>query len=125
MGDYIDEMGLNVACGPYRSIEQEPWNEVLDKMQELIGFHVDRLWPGEGIEIAALSLCEEAGEVARAVAKRAHKTRGSQEKWTANLRTEIGQVVGVCMDIARREGFSVADVMAETLGALAMREKGT
>ena len=42
-------------------------------LQVRIGEYVDRTWPRETVMHAALGLCEEAGEVGRAVLKRRRK----------------------------------------------------
>ena len=94
----------------------------LDEEQSTAAWVTDLLWPGETIEEAALALCEEAGEVARAVIKRSHQARHEGDRaprdWTANLREELGQVVIVAMKMAEREGFSLWGSIAEGLAKL-------
>jgi NTP pyrophosphatase (non-canonical NTP hydrolase) len=95
----------------------------LDSLSAEVRAHVERLWPGEDIRSAGLSLTEEAGEVARAIVKRHHKTRGSREDWTKQLRIEVAQVVGVCMDIAEREGFSLELAVRECVDLLCVMDR--
>jgi NTP pyrophosphatase (non-canonical NTP hydrolase) len=95
----------------------------LDALADVLGMHVDRLWPEQTLAGSGLALSEECGEVNRAILKRQHGTKKTHEEWTANLRLEVGQVVGVCMDIARREGFSLSAVVGEVVAALCVRER--
>lgn len=85
--------------------------------QERIDAITSLLWPGETIEEAALALCEEAGEVARAVIKRNHQARHEGDRapanWAENLRVELAQVVVVAMKIAEREKFDLAVAVDE------------
>lgn len=64
-------------------------------------------WPDEDVLSDALGVAEEAGEIARAVLKRRHGTRGSHDDWTAQLRTEAADVLLVLMVLAEREGFDL------------------
>lgn len=97
----------------------------LDEEQATVVRLADALWPGETIEEAALALCEEAGEVARAVIKRNHADRSEGDRpptdWTANLRDELAQVVIVAMKMAEREGFSLSEAIVEQMAALDRR----
>lgn len=95
----------------------------LDLMQPAITAEVDRLWPGESIEQRGLSLSEEVGEVNRAILKRGIGHRGTTEEWTANLRLELGQLVGVAASIAEAEGFSLAEAVEDALEALRGMER--
>lgn len=95
----------------------------LDSLSTEVRAHVERLWPGEDIRAAGLCLGEEAGEVQRAINKRNHGTRGSYEDWTKQLRIEVGQVIGVCMDIAEREGFSLELAVREAIDALCVMDR--
>lgn len=103
------------------SIERT-WPSQVDAEQRSAEWLTNRLWPNETIEEAALALCEEAGEVARAVIKRNHADQGSGDRattnWTANLRRELAQVVVVAMKMAEREGFSLIDMVLVELDAL-------
>lgn len=89
----------------------------MDDLQCVLELVTDRIWPNETIEEAALALCEEAGEVARAVIKRNHQNAGTGDRpttdWTAELRLELAQVVVVAMKIAQREGFSLFEAVTE------------
>lgn len=97
----------------------------LDKEQATVVWITDALWPSETVEEAALALCEEAGEVARAVIKRNHQDRNEGDRpetdWTANLRVELAQVVIVAMKMAEREGFSLAEAIFDEMAALERR----
>lgn len=99
----------------------------LDQEQETVDWLTRQLWPRETLEEAGLALCEEAGEVARAIIKRNHSQRGEGDRpisdWTANLRVEIAQVVIVCMKLAAREEFSLWDAIADELAVLDQRRE--
>lgn len=101
------------------------WTEVFDDEQKSAEWVTNELWPGETIEEAALALCEEAGEVARAIIKRNHAEVGSGDRapddWDANLRTELAQVVVVAMKMAEREGFSLIHAVLDELTRLDQR----
>ena len=59
----------------------------------------------------ALSVAEEAGEVCRAVLKRAHGKRPGTD-WSAQLRDEAVDVVISLLSLAANEGWSLADAVA-------------
>lgn len=94
----------------------------LDQEQASVDWVTTELWPGETIEEAALALCEEAGEVARAIIKRNHAGRDEGDRapadWSANLRVELAQVVIVAMKMAERERFSLRESIYEQLAVL-------
>lgn len=103
--------------------ERPSWEAVwFDEEQATVAWLTEKLWPGETTEEAALALCEEAGEVARAVIKRNHQTRHEGDRaakdWTADLRVELAQVVIVAMKMAEREGFSLWGAVAEQMTVL-------
>jgi NTP pyrophosphatase (non-canonical NTP hydrolase) len=60
----------------------------------------------------ALSIAEEAGEVCRAVLKRAHGKRPGTD-WTAEVRLEAADVVISLLSLAANEGWSLADAVVE------------
>jgi NTP pyrophosphatase (non-canonical NTP hydrolase) len=60
-----------------------------------------------------LVLCEEAGEAARATAKRSIGIRGSTEEWTVELRQEIADVVIAAYGVAMIEGFDLDAAVEE------------
>lgn len=98
----------------------------LDLEQETVWALVDLIWPGETALSRAVSLCEEAGEVCRAILKRDHAIRGvgdrGQERdWSANLRVEVAQVMINCMAIAEAEGFSLEEAVLEQMNKLEER----
>jgi len=101
----------------------------LEEVGAAISVEVDRLWPGEDDGGRAQCLSEEAGEVSRAITKRRHASRSKSgtckgmtvEQWTEELRLELAQTVGVCLDIAHREGFDLAGDIEACLGALRAR----
>ena len=107
-----------------RPISRE-WTHEMDEEQRYVESVTNLLWPDETTEEAALALCEEAGEVARAVIKRNHAIKGSGDRepsdWSANLRRELAQVVVVAMKMAEREGFSLAQMIVDEREALDAR----
>lgn len=84
-----------------------------DNHQRAVHDFSKQRWPDMTIETEALALAEEAGEVCRAVLKRHHSTRGTQEAWTAQIRKEVAQVAGVLFNIAAIEGFSLVNAVEE------------
>lgn len=94
----------------------------LDALQLQVGPWVDAAWPGESVLHAALGVGEECGEVHRAVLKREHGTRGTYEQWTARLRQEAGDTVIALLDVARREGWSLLDAVAERWAEVSVRD---
>jgi NTP pyrophosphatase (non-canonical NTP hydrolase) len=56
-------------------------------------------------------LAEEVGEVMRAWVKRSQGIRGSRAEWDAEIRKEVGDVFIKLCDIARWEGFDLADAI--------------
>lgn len=60
----------------------------------------------------ALSVAEEAGEVCRAVLRRAHGKRPGTD-WTAEVRIEAADVVISLLSLAANEGWSLLDAVAE------------
>lgn len=97
-----------------------------------LGVEVDRLWPTENdAGYRASALAEEAGEVIRAITKRRHALAAgtckglSPDDWTEELRVELGQVLGVILDIAHREGFDLADEVEACVRVLQARKSGS
>lgn len=94
---------------------------------------VERIWPtppGDDIvQRQALALTEEVGEIARAILKRSHASRSPNgvhkgydvEGWTANLHTEIGQAIGVALQLAHIEGMDIDEWLSVTVEALRAR----
>lgn len=60
----------------------------------------------------AVAIAEEAGEVCRAVLKRAHGLRPDTD-WDAQLRDEIGDVAITLLSLASNEGWSLADCITD------------
>lgn len=100
----------------------------LDAIAEEIRWDIDRLWPDESPEGRLNCLAEEVGEATRANTKRRHaRVHGTfkgltPEEWTANLRLELAQAIGVILDIANREGFSMNEALLEVGHTLRGRE---
>lgn len=101
----------------------------LQALGEEVATEIDRLFPGQAMFGRCLALAEEAGEVCRAVLKRDYVVsnrrafKGLDEAgWTANLRVELAQRIGVALDIAVREGFDITEDLLVMLIALRQRE---
>ncbi len=80
------------------------------EFQELvdqIGALGPEMWPNENMLRLMGSLCEETGEVARAITKRDAGYKKTHEEWTENLRLEIGQTLITLICMANREGFDL------------------
>jgi len=97
----------------------------MDRTQEEVERITGALWPSEPLEEAGLALCEEAGEVGKAIIKRNHQRRGEGDRapkdWTANLQTELAQTVIVALKMAEREGFSMAQAIEDEMEVLGQR----
>jgi NTP pyrophosphatase (non-canonical NTP hydrolase) len=63
-------------------------------------------------ELAVLGVGEEAGELLRAVLKRAQGIRGTTEEWNYELAKELGDCFIKLVEIAAREGLSAAEVFS-------------
>lgn len=101
----------------------------LQAFGEEVATEIDRLFPGQSTFGRCLALAEESGEVCRAVLKRDHVIssgrpfKGHDEAgWTANLRVELAQLIGVAVDIAYREGFDLTEDLLRMVIALRQRE---
>lgn len=60
--------------------------------------------------INALGLCEEVGELCRALIKREQLVRGDYEEWTGEIRKELGDIFIKLVDTADRLGFDLMTV---------------
>jgi NTP pyrophosphatase (non-canonical NTP hydrolase) len=61
--------------------------------------------------IDGLKLCEEAGEIARALLKR-HTSVAEKQMWEENLREELGDLFISALGLSANEGFLLADILA-------------
>lgn len=64
------------------------------------------------VELAALGLAEEVGELCRALLKRKQGIRGSRYDWNREVHTELADVLIKLFDVAARENVSIADCLA-------------
>ena len=89
----------------------------LETLQASVYADSQRRWADMDIESEALALAEEACEALsalfRAVVKRRHGTRGSEQDWTDALRHEVAQTGNVLLNIASIEGFDLFTAMLE------------
>ncbi len=87
----------------------------LATLQESVYVDSQRRWADMDIESEVLALGEEACEALsglfRAVVKRRHGTRGSEDEWSQQLRREVAQTANVLLNIASIEGFDLFDAM--------------
>lgn len=60
--------------------------------------------------VNALGLCEEVGELCRALIKREQLVRGTYDEWTAEIRKELGDIFIKLVDTADRLGFDLMTV---------------
>lgn len=116
--------------GALRQYEIAHW---FRKTGAALAKEVDRLWPHENDPAyRAACLAEEAGEVNRAVTKRRHAAYAADgrckgrtvDEWTDELRVELGQTLGVILDIAHRERIDLVPALEQCLGTLQRREAG-
>lgn len=94
----------------------------LPAVQRIVAEFAARAWPGLTVEVEALALAEEVGELARAVVKRAHGNRGTAEDWTAELRREAGDVLLVLLNIAALEEFDLWTAALDRLYVILERD---
>lgn len=80
--------------------------------EEYAAWH-QRNFPDSTSEIQGLVVAEEAGEVARALAKRSQRVRGTHDKWTRKIREETADVVLAAFSLARLEDFDLEEAVAE------------
>lgn len=81
-------------------------------IQAEVGAWLDEHLPGRSIELQALVLAEEVGELCRAVVKRQQGIRGTHAEWSAQLRAEAGDVLLTLYSLAASEGFDLHDAAA-------------
>ena len=62
------------------------------------------------VEIQALQLGEEVGEVYRAIVKRHQRIRGTEEDWTQQLKAELGDAFLSLLALTDLEGFDLATI---------------
>jgi NTP pyrophosphatase (non-canonical NTP hydrolase) len=62
------------------------------------------------LEIQALQLAEEVGEIARAIVKRHQGIRGTFDEWTSKLRDELGDAFISLVNLADIAGFDLMTV---------------
>lgn len=78
-------------------------------------------YPNANIERYGLAVAEEAGEVCRAILKRALEIRGTHDEWTAEIRKEVGDLVSTILMLAITEGFDLETVVVERMQHLLAR----
>jgi NTP pyrophosphatase (non-canonical NTP hydrolase) len=123
------QAGCCIVARPERDRMKHP----LNALGAALHVEVERVWPAPpGTDTAqrqALALCEEVGEIARAILKRSHAQRShdgrpkglTADEWTAELHVEIGQVIGVALQLAHIEGVDIDAQMMQTLELLRSR----
>jgi NTP pyrophosphatase (non-canonical NTP hydrolase) len=72
--------------------------------------------------LTGLVVCEEAGEVARCLAKRGQGIRGSYEHWTEELRKEIADVIIATTSLAAENDIDVAAAVGERWAVVGARK---
>lgn len=77
---------------------------------------------GQPPEWAALGLCEEAGELARASLKRAQGIRGTSEEWLRELRKEAGDVGLRLYHVAVVYGFDLEQAIRDRYNEISTRD---
>jgi NTP pyrophosphatase (non-canonical NTP hydrolase) len=110
------------------------FSRYLDNLGAAFAGEVDRLWPDENDQgYRAQCLAEEAAEVSRAITKRRHAMNSPNglckgrtvEEWTGEIELELGQLIGVALDIAHRESISLLPAVRECLDILFERKPDT
>jgi NTP pyrophosphatase (non-canonical NTP hydrolase) len=76
------------------------------------------------VEIAALGMGEEAGELQRAILKRWHNIRGTHEEWTEEIKKELGDCFIKLCDVASRAGLGLEECIDQRWDTVKQREFG-
>ena len=97
----------------------------IDEFQAEVGAWISRCFPNEDPLERALVLCEEAGEVARAVLKRHQGIRGTRAEWTAELLKELGDVAICLAATAYIEGVPLSEVIGKRWSEIQSRDYAT
>lgn len=98
----------------------------LSDLQQQVSTWHDREFPDEhGNQLPALVLCEEAGEVARAVVKGAQGIRGTAAEWLDNLGDELADVVIAACSVAASSGLDLGVVVRDRWSAVGARRFAT
>lgn len=71
---------------------------------------------------AALGLCEEVGEVARAVLKQEQGIRGTWEEWDEEIKKELSDVYVKLIHVAMICGFDLDEAVAQRWEVLRQRD---
>lgn len=93
----------------------------MDALQQRVAEWAHRELPPETAEQRALVIAEEAGEVCRAVLKRAQGIRGTQAEWSEQLRLEVGDVMIGLLALASTEGWSLQEAATERFAQIEAR----
>lgn len=70
----------------------------------------------------ALVVCEEAGELARAVLKQHQQIRGTYDEWQGEIAKEVGDVVITLASLAANAGLSLQDCIADRWAVVGARD---
>jgi len=70
----------------------------------------------------ALNIAEEAGEIARAILKRAQGIRCTREMWDAEVQKEAGDLVISLMCLAAIDGFDLSEAVDKRWDAVISRD---
>jgi NTP pyrophosphatase (non-canonical NTP hydrolase) len=81
-----------------------------------------RNFPNESRVSVTLGLCEEVGEVARAVLKQEQGIRGTWEEWDNEIKKELGDVYLKLMQVAMVCGFDLDEAIAQRWEVIRQRD---
>lgn len=79
-------------------------------------------FPTQTAEQAGLALAEEAGELCRAILKRAQGIRGTSGEWEAEVAKEIGDVFMALQWIANRFNLDLDEVVLDRWKTIKKRD---
>lgn len=94
----------------------------LDIWQQEFELWIKHNFPDQTLELAALAVAEEAGELCRAVLKRAQGIRGTRAEWDEELLKEIGDVVMAATWVAYLSGHNVGGVLMDRWATIRQRD---
>ena len=94
----------------YRMYSTSEIQAIMQEWREKNFLHATRT-----VEMQTLGVCEEAGELAHAVLKHKQGIRGyDDEKYRAEVRDAIGDMIIFAMGICSTEGWDIEDIIRET-----------
>jgi NTP pyrophosphatase (non-canonical NTP hydrolase) len=96
------------------------WKPIFTYQRE-VGAWIDAQFPGGQRELSALVVCEEAGELARAVVKGAQGIRGGLERWEPEIAKEAADVVITILSLCHKYDIDLEAALKERWAVVGAR----